>query len=419
MSVIVGPSLQADVRLILTGDVDANQNPYPVWHRLRDTQPVYRYDSQTVIVARHRDIKATYRDDEHFPTTPALGNRFEGQLRLLDNDDLLTFEGFAQFDKNTISRKNGADHIRVRRAAHRYLTPRRVANFEPIFQRIFDDLIAERAHQEVFDFMPVAYKLPLLVITEILGVPRADAEKIKAWGDSWLLNVNPIPPEAVRRKARVLEEYRDYVRALVDRHRSAEARSELVASMLDAAEGSRLTEDELIAFFLHTLMAGHETTQHMIGNGLRALLLHRDQWDMLCRDPSLVPGAVEEILRWDPPVPFIGKLTGAGAEVGGVALPPGQNVLLLAASGNRDPDVFEDPDRFDIMRRPNDHVTLGYGVHCCIGASLARLEGRIVFETLTRRYPDLDFAADPSSLRYHPGIRGLGEFPIRLGARRG
>jgi cytochrome P450 len=420
MSVTTPSSLDDEMRLILTGDVEAIQNPYPVYNRLRDeTAPVYRYDSQTVIVMRHRDVKATYRNDEHFPTTPTLGTRYDGQRRFLDAEELAMMDELGEFDKHTISRKNGTDHIRVRRAAHRYLTPRRVANFEPIFQRIFDELIAERAHQDVFDFMPVAYKLPLLVITEILGVPREEAEMIKAWGDKYLLNVNPIPPEAVRLKAEMLEEYRAYVRALVERQRKADSKSELVASMLDAADSDRLTEDELVAFFLHTLFVGHETTQHMIGNGLRAMLLHRDQWQMICEEGSLVPGAVEEIMRWDTPVPFISKSTGANAAVDGVALPPGQNVLLLAASGNRDPEVFEDPDAFDITRKPNDHVTLGFGVHFCIGASLARMEGRIVFETLSQHYPDLDFAVDPSTLRFHGGIRGLDAFPIRLGARRG
>jgi cytochrome P450 len=419
MSVITRSSLDDELRLILTGDTESIQNPYPVFNRLREQAPLYRYDSQTVIVSRHADVKATYHDDEHFPATPALGTKFDGQMRFLGDEELAMMDEFAAFDKHTISRKNGDDHVRVRRAAHRYLTPRRVLDFEPTFQRIFDELIAERADQDVFDFMPVAYKLPLLVITEVLGVPRDDAEQVKAWGDAWTLtNQNPIPPEAVRYKRQVLDEYRGYVQALIDGHRNSETKSELVASMLDAADQDRLTEDELVAFFLHTLFAGHETTQHLIGNGLRALLLHRDQWRMLCDDPALVPSAVEECLRFDGPTLSISKRSAAGAQVSGESVPEGLDVILLAAAANRDPDVFEEPERFDILRQPNDHLMLGFGRHFCLGASLARLEGRIVFGTLTCHYPELDFATDPASLRYHRGLRGLDEFPIRLGARR-
>src|SRR5258708_3211122 len=143
MSVTARRTLDEEMRLILTGDVEAIQNPYPVYNRLREeASPVYHYDSRTVIVSRHADVKSTYRDDEHFPTTPGVGNRLEGQLRLLGAEELAMMDELAAFDKHTISRKNGVDHIRVRRAAHRYLPPRRVLDFEPIFQRIFDDLIA-------------------------------------------------------------------------------------------------------------------------------------------------------------------------------------------------------------------------------------------------------------------------------------
>jgi cytochrome P450 len=412
------PSLWHEVQRILTADAEAIQDPYPVFNRLRTEAPLFRYDTYTMIISRHADVKAAYRDDDLFPTTPALGGRFEGMLRLLDPDELAMMDEFAAFDQHTISRKNGDDHSRVRGAASRYLTPGRVRGLEPTFQEIFDELIADQADQDVVDFMPVAYRLPLLVITEILGVPRQDAEQVKQWGDAWTISRNPIQPRDVRNKRRVMDEYRGYVRALIDLHRLSEIKSDLVASMLDASERDRVTEDELVAFFLHTLFAGHETTQHLIGNGLRALLLHREQWQMLCDDPALVPSAVEECLRYDGPVPFITKRSAAGAHLGDEAIPAGLDMMLGAAAANRDPEVFTDPDRFDILRQPNDHMMLGFGRHFCIGASLARLEGRIVFTTLTRQYPDLNFATDPSTLRYHGGIRGLNELPIRLGKRR-
>ena len=410
-------SLDDELRRIFSGETEAIQDPYPVYRRLREESPVHRYDAQTVIVSSHREAKACYRDDTHFPTTPVLGNRFVDQLRLLGPEELAMMDEFAAFEKNTISRKNGADHIRVRRAAHRYFTPRRAAAYEPLFQRIFDELLEERSDLESFDFMSVAYRLPLLVICEILGIPRGDAEQVKAWGDEWLINMNPIPRQAVRRKRVVMDEYSAYVRGLIARHRCDGGRSSLIASVLDAADDDRLSEDELIGFFLHTSLAGHETTQHMIGNGLRALLLHQDEWRLLCDDQDRVPAAIEEVVRWDPPVPYISKFSAAGAMAGGVSIPPAINVLLLQAAANRDPAVFRDPDRFDVTRHPNDHLSFGFGTHFCLGASLARLEGRIVFGTLARRHPEIELAIDPAELCYHAGIRGLRELPVRLGRR--
>jgi pimeloyl-[acyl-carrier protein] synthase len=416
MSATARRSLDEELQLLLTGDLETIQDPYPIWDRLREESPVHRYDPQTAIVSRHGDVKATYKDDRHFPATPALGARFEGQLRLLSDAELEIMAEFRQFEQHTISRKNGPDHNRVRAAARRYFTPRRIAELEPIFQRIFDELIDAHAAEDGSDFMPAAYKLPLLAITEMLGVPRQEAEQVKYWGDFFLAtNQNPVPPAVVHQKQEALHAYREYTRQLIGRHRADPDKSELIAAVLDAADGDKLTEDELIAFFLHTLMAGHETTQHMIGNGIRALLVHREQWTAICESPALVPRAVEEILRWDPPVPYIAKLAGPDAEVAGVPIPEGVNVLLLQAAGNRDPDVFTDPAAFDVTRNPNDHISLGWGVHFCLGASLARLEGRIVLETLARRFPMLDCAVDPSTLRYHRGIRGLDALPLKLG----
>jgi hypothetical protein len=419
MSSTLESSLQEDLRRLFSGDPETRQNPYSIYARLVEESPVHRYEPTRVIISRHADVKAAYRDEAHFPATPRLGSPFEDQFRLLGERELALLDYFAEFDKNTISRKNGDDHKRVRQAAQLYFTPRRVAALEPAFQRTFDQLLDNETTNDVFDFMRIAYQLPLLVITEIFGVPREDAEQLKEWGDDWTITgQNPTLPESVYRKEVVLEEYRDYVRALIARHRSDPGRSDLISAVLDAAEQDSLTEDELIAFILHTTFAGHETTQHMIGNGLRALMIHRDQWQAICDDTGLVPGAVEETLRWDSPVPGITKISAEGASMGGVSIEPGVYVYLLAAAANRDPSVFDDPNTFDVTRSPNDQISLGLGPHVCLGASLARMEGKIVFETLSRRFPDLDLAVDPSELRYPRGMRGMESLPVRPGRRR-
>ncbi len=188
--------------------------------------------------------------------------------------------------------------------------------------------------------------------------------------------------------------------------------------MLEAADSERLSEQELIAFYVHTLFAGHETTQHMIANGLFQLMLHRDQWLRLCDDPTLAASATEEVMRFDPSVPGSDRIASSDVEIGGVLIETGTKVRLMSAPANRDPEEFDDPDNFDIVRAPNDHLGLGFGPHYCLGASFARIEGRIVFRTLASRFPDLQLAVDPSKLRYHPGIRGLDNLPVRLGRDR-
>jgi len=415
MSVAANLSLDDALTRMFAGDPELVHNPYPVYNRLREESPVHRFGERTAIISRHRDVKASYRDVVRFPQPPFRGNPFDGRLRLLSEGDREILDLVQGFESNYISRKNGDDHVRIRTAAQRYLTPARVAKLEPTFQAIFDELIEERLEERTFDFLKVAYRLPLLVITELLGVPRQDAEKVKHWGDG--INprqTSPLQPDAVHAQWQAILGNSDYVRGLIAWHRRNPERTELVSSVLDAADSDRMTEQELTAFFVHTLFAGHETTQHMIGIGLYHLLRHRDQWERLCDDPSLASTAVEEILRFDTPVPSISKLTAVEVEVSGVTLPAGLTVLLLQAAANRDPEVFDDPQTFDIGREPNDQLSLGFGPHFCLGASLARLEGRIVFETLSQRFPDLQVAGDIDSLRFHGPIRGLYELPITL-----
>lgn len=399
---------------LFAGDEALLKNPYPVYDRLREEAPVYRHGERSALIAKHADVKACYRDQERFPATPTRGYPFDGRLRLLSEDDLRTLDEVHRFEANYISRKNGVDHKRVRTAAHRYFTPKRVAELESRFQRVFDELIEPYEHGDVFDFIEVAYRLPLLVIMELLGVPREDAERVKAWGDAINpIQRNPLRPELVHGQLAAIQEQTAYVRELIERHRRSPETTGLVASVLDAADGDRLSQEELVAFFVHTLFAGHETTQHMIGNGLYTFMRHREQWELLCRDPSLATSATEEVMRFDSPVASISKITACDVELRGVRIPKGITVLLMMAAADRDPEVFDEPERFDITRTPNDHLALGFGPHFCLGASLARVEGKIVFGTLARRFPELQLAVSGEELRFHPGIRGLDELPIR------
>jgi cytochrome P450 len=208
----------------------------------------------------------------------------------------------------------------------------------------------------------------------------------------------------------------NYFNGLFDARR-ADPRDDLLTALVKVEEeGDKLSEEELRAMVLLLFVAGHETTMNLIGNGLFALLTNRDQWDRLVADPSLVPSAVEECLRYDGPVHLTGRIATTDLEIAGHQFHKGEQVVTLLAAANRDPARFPDPDRFDVARQDNQHLTFSHGIHYCLGAALARLEGQVVFSRLVERYPDIELACDPDTVQYRPHfvLRGLQTLPVRL-----
>jgi cytochrome P450 len=419
---MISRTLDDDVTALLRGERATTQDPYPLYARLREEAPVYLYDSTTAIVSTHREAKTVYRENVRFPNPEERGTQFEGRLRLLTDEDRDLYAKIMDFERAYLSRMNGETHRRVRTAGQRAFTPKRLREMEESVQQLTDELLDELAAQERPDFKDFAYRLPLIVIMDMMGAPRADGDKLKEWGDA--INApsgeTPLTRETLRRAYDASLEYREYVRELVERHRRQPDPTTLVSALLDASEGDRLSEEELVGMYVLILFAGHETTANMFGNGLFALLRHRDQWERLVADPSLAPGAVEEVLRYDSPVQFFRKYTVAEQELAGVTIPAGMFVMAANGAANRDPLEFEEPDDLDIARRPNDQLSLGYGAHFCLGAGVARLEGRIGFETLARRFPAIELAVDPAEVEYgsHLTLRGVESLPVRLDGRR-
>lgn len=417
-------TLDEEVERLLVGP-EAVQDPCPIYERLREEAPVYVWRERTALLSRHRLVKEGFCDTERFPALELRSEPRDARdprvdaIALLSDEDRRRLEEVYAYERNTMSRMNGARHRRVRRAAHRYFTPARIEAMRSDIQAILDELLAQLPGNDVVDFMPVAYRLPLLMICDLLGVPRGDAEQVKEWGDA--INhpevPNPHRPEFMRAAHRAIMDQSAYCEELVERQRRDPERTALVGAVLDAADGDILTHGELVAFYVHTLFAGHETTQHMVGNGVFWLMEHRDQWERLCADLSLTASAVEEVMRFDTPVHMIVKTTHREIELEGVTIAEGARVGMVIGAANRDPDVFPEPDRLDVGRQPNDHMTLAFGPHFCLGASLARIEGQVVFSTLSSRFPKLELAAEPAELRFHRGIRGLDELPVCLNAR--
>ncbi|MFD5869509.1 cytochrome P450, partial [Corynebacterium sp. NPDC060344] len=293
--------------------------------------------------------------------------------------------------------------------------PRRIEALAPRIQQITDELLdaMEADPKRRADLIDAfAFPLPMTVICELLGVPELDRDAFRAWSNEM---VAPTSPEA---EASAYEQMPRFLTGLIDAKRAAPG-EDLLSGMIHAVDdgGDRLTPDELIGMSVLLLIAGHETTVNMIGNGLRALFAHPEQLADLRADlDGLLDGAIEEMLRHDGPVEnSTERLALEDLEMGGVVIPAGSTVLISMADADRDPARFEDADRFDIRRDARGHIAFGHGLHHCLGAPLARTEGRIALRSLLERFPELGRDAEDEKLSWVPGmlIRGVRELPVR------
>jgi cytochrome P450 len=308
------------------------------------------------------------------------------------------------------------DHTRLRGLVSKAFTVRTVEGLRPRVQQVVDELIDEiqrKGEMEVIE--DLAYPLPVIIICEMLGVPPSDHERFKGWSRDLARGLDPDfiqPVEAIERRFETLQAFHEYFRELIARRRASPSDDLLTALVHAEEKGDSLDENELLAICTLLLVAGHETTVNLIGNGVLTLLRHRDQLERLWADRSLIKSAVEEILRFDPPVQFDGRVALIDIEVGGVTVAQGEQPLLILAAANRDPDQFEAPDAFDITRADNHHLSFGHGLHFCLGAPLARLEGQLALSTLVGRLPLMELAVDRPEYKENLILRGLAALPV-------
>jgi cytochrome P450 len=306
------------------------------------------------------------------------------------------------------------DHTRLRRLVAATFTMRRVEQLRPRVEEITEDLLAGLAGRDEADLVDdFAFPLPVTVISELLGVPYADRDDFRAWTAA-LLSTDGT--EKIVEAGRAMAAY---LRQLIAAKRATPVDDMLSALVhtRDETDGDRLTETELVSMAFLLLVAGHETTVNLIANGALALLNHPDQLAALRADPTLLPGAVEEFLRYDSPITNATlRYTVAPVEIGGVTIPAEEFVMIALASANRDDDRFAGADRLDVTRPAGGHLAFGHGIHFCLGAPLARLEGQLAIGRLLDRFPDLALAADPDDLRWRNStlLRGLESLPVRL-----
>jgi cytochrome P450 family 142 subfamily A polypeptide 1 len=312
------------------------------------------------------------------------------------------------------------EHMKRRNLVNRGFTPRRVADHEPRIRAICADLIEAARARGSFDFVAdVAAPLPMIVIGDMLGVAPEDRAMLLRWSDDLIDGTSATAnAEAMERAARAFGEYHAYHTRVADERRTNPTDDLLSVLVHARIDGEGLDENALLHESLLLLVGGDETTRHVISGGMEQLLRNPDQLRLLVDDPGRIPTAVEEMLRWVSPIQNMNRTALEDAEVRGQKIREGDKLLLLYPSGNRDETVFDDPFRFDVTREPNDHLAFGgYGTHFCLGASLARLELRVMFEELVRGLPDLELASDaPLPRRPSNFITGIQKMPVRVTA---
>jgi cytochrome P450 len=339
---------------------------------------------------------------------------------LEDNGDVVA-EGLPgpEFSRHMLN-VDPPDHTRLRRLVSRAFTPGRIAALEPavraIARNLLDELDAAGPGATVDLIEGYAYPLPFQVIGELLGIPAADRPRLHAWFGVLLTGWSgDPPPEAVQASDGIVA----YLRDLVQTKRESPA-DDLVSVLVAATEGDALTTQELLSSLFQLVVAGHDTTASLIGNGVVALLDHPGQLQALLADPGRVPAAIEELIRFTAPVPHATfRVTAQQVTLGGVEIPAGEQILVCLGSANRDPGRFPEPDVLDLGRGDGPNVGFGHGPHYCLGAPLARLEARVAFEELLGRHPGLRLAADRDALAWTRGdglvLRGLVSLPVVLG----
>ena len=379
-------------------------DPYPIYARLRAEAPVQKSPAGVWLVLGYDAAVQILRDHDRFSVDHS---------KRKDHESLGPTPAERGME-NIMLFKDPPDHTRLRGLVNKAFTPRVVERMRTRIEQIVNDLIdAVELRGEMDVIEDFAYPLPVTVITEMLGIPESDRDSFKHWSRQIAPILDPILADDVflqiAEAGLALAVYFDEIVA----KRRADPRDDLITELIRGEdEGDRLTPEELRATLILLLVAGHETTMNLVGNGLLALLRHPEEADRLRSDPSLARSATDELLRYDGSVHLTARTATADVDVSGVRISAGELATVILGAANRDPAQFPDPDRLDIGRDPNRHLAFSAGGHFCVGATLARAEGQIAFETLVRRLPNLRLADSHPAYRATITLRGLAELPV-------
>jgi cytochrome P450 len=401
-------------------DASYRRDPHPTYARYRASDPVHyglAPDGMSPgcwYVTRYEDVLTVL-------TTPSFGLEI---YRLIPPEQMPQvpedFAPFFQAIQQWFIFRDPPDHTRLRGLVRSAFTPATVAKLGPVVEETARGLLAAGLASGSMDIIDdFAFPLPVIVISKLLGFPEENRSDLKRWSHDLLAGIDlresrEETAECLRRSSRAAIEFSAYVREHVAARRR-QPTDDLLTTLIAAEENSeRLTEDELVATSILLLWAGHETTVNLIGNGLFALMNHRDQMQLLRDHPSRFPDAIEELLRYDSPAQMTFRFAFGEVTLGGKTIHTGDSVAAVIGAANRDPDVFADPDRLDISRQRNRHLSFGSGAHYCLGAYLARLEGSIALRVLLEQTKDVAFAQEAPEWNRSIGLRGLKHFPVNL-----
>jgi cytochrome P450 len=384
-------------------DVDIDTDPHPVWRRLRDEQPIYRNDELDFwALSRYADVEAAHRD-------PRVYSSSHGTVLELMGPDPIPTGQMIFLDPPT--------HTILRTLVSRAFTPRRISQLESRIREICAELLDPRVGSGGFDYVQdFGALLPSMVISALIGVPDEDREEVRHHIDQ-VFHIEPGVGMINDVSFMAQVTLHEYFQSLVDRRR-AEPTDDMVTALTQAeittetGEVRRLTDSEVCDFTNLLVSAGTETVARLLGWAGVTLEAHPDQRAELAADASLLPNAVEELLRYEAPSPVQGRWTNADVQFYGTTVPAGSRVLLLTGSAGRDDRKYPDADRFDIHRSFDTHVSFGYGIHFCIGASLARLESRIALEETLKRFPEWQVDHDRAVRLHTSTVRGYAQLPI-------
>jgi cytochrome P450 len=359
---------------------EMRRNPYPLYAQMREAAPLLHLPQFDLwLIFDFESVKRAINDPVSFSSAASQGRS-------------------KPFDWLIFS--DPPRHTKWRAIIMRAFTPRMVANLEPRIRELSHELLDPWIQRGEMDLAAdYAARLPLLVIAEMLGIPLADRPQFKRWSDAILGLANTLTggetaTRALEQFSAAILEMRPYVAAQVEKRRATPS-DDLLSRLVDAeVDGERLTEEEILGFFQLLLLAGSETTTNLINNAMLSLLEHPEQQERLRTTPELIPSAIEEVLRYRSPLQAVFRKTTCDVAMHGQTIPAGSLVLPMIGSANRDPSQFAQPDRFDILRDPNPHIAFGHGPHFCLGAPLARLEGRIALEDLLTRLVDVKLASN-------------------------
>jgi hypothetical protein len=409
----VGPAAATSLRDALL-DPRYLQDPYPVYRRLREEDPVHWFEPWGAwILTRHADVLGVLREE---------GKRFSvvGRIRraVAALPEPMHAEMAPIVDHFSVGllHSDPPDHSRLRGLISAAFTPRTVAGMRPPIEDLVELLLTEIGNQEEFDLVTAfAFPLPAIVVAQVLGMPPEDRFRARAWADavSTFFGSNRLTPEIARRGQEGLLEARAYLAQLAAERR-AEPRDDLISRLVAVQDqGASISDSEILSTCMTFLVGGHETTTALITSGMLTLSHFPEQYERLRADNSLMPAAVEEILRFESPNQRIIRIALEDAEIGGRTIRKGESVMLLLGAANRDPEQFPDPDQFNVGRDPNRHLAFAMGAHFCIGAPLARLEGQIALIALLDRFRDFTVESRPEWVG-NPTLRLLREMRMRV-----